>query len=326
MTNRAPLGTVKKLGDEPQLLPGVPTSLQTNLTIGWRTALSTSRVKIGLASALENVTGWVPLNCTAGRPATVTLGVPLIPTFHAPLCAAPTVPCTGSGVLVTVTGAEPAAPAGLLGTSDSATVKMPDPTAINISLLNCFMSVLLTDKTYFPARDAQGFRLYGRVANKHHGAAREVVIHLDASANLVAWVRRKVRVADQPHRDTEGHTVGTDRERVPVEVNEYDLARLDLASERRRQRSAVRSKIIDDNPAGGARRKNVRITGLCDVDPRHLSEGKGHCAEHPVGVRWRYSPRLLRQGHGQEGQKRPRQHHQHFCSLSNHAVHGFLSS
>ncbi len=92
MTNRAPLGTVKKLGDEPQLLPGVPTSLQTNLTIGWRTALSTSRVKIGLASALENVTGWVPLNCTAGRPATFTLGVPLIPTFHALLCTAFTVP------------------------------------------------------------------------------------------------------------------------------------------------------------------------------------------------------------------------------------------
>jgi hypothetical protein len=59
----------------------------------------------------------------------------LMPTFQAPLCDALTLPAmlpvpwsvTGSGVFVTVTGAEPAAPAGLLGTSDSATVRMPDP-------------------------------------------------------------------------------------------------------------------------------------------------------------------------------------------------------
>src|SRR5260370_36938187 len=111
-------------------------------------------------------------SCTAGRLPTClfgvlalfTLGVPLMPTFHGPFCVAPTVhctgtaalatltlgvfptltvPCTGNGVFVTITGAEPAAPTGLLGTSDSASVKIPKPKAINISLLNYFTLVLL---------------------------------------------------------------------------------------------------------------------------------------------------------------------------------------
>src|SRR6266568_6769205 len=42
-----------------------------------------------------------------------------------------------------MTGAEPAAPTGLLGTTDSASVTIPKLKAINISLLNCFILVLL---------------------------------------------------------------------------------------------------------------------------------------------------------------------------------------
>src|SRR6266436_1666831 len=57
---------------------------------------------------------------------------------------------TGSGVFITVTGAEPVALAGLLGNSESASVTIPKLKAINISLLNCFMLVLLTDETYQP--------------------------------------------------------------------------------------------------------------------------------------------------------------------------------
>src|SRR6266704_402233 len=106
-------------------------------------------------------TGWNGTRLAAlsmSRTGTGLVPALLMPTFQAPLCAAFTLPemlpvpvrLTGSGVFVTMTGAEPAAPTGLLGTSDSATVKMPNPTAINISLLNRFMLVLLKRTTLLP--------------------------------------------------------------------------------------------------------------------------------------------------------------------------------
>ena len=61
---------------------------------------------------------------------------------------------------MTVTGAEPAAPTGLLGTSDSASVTISKLKTINISLLNCFISVLLTDKTYFPTTEMREHSAY----------------------------------------------------------------------------------------------------------------------------------------------------------------------
>src|SRR6266581_7393567 len=92
---------------------------------------------------LSTFTDGVPLIPTLQGPLCVAFTLPVTPTLHGPLWAAPTVPCTGSGVFVTITGAEPAAPTGLLGTSDSASVTIPKLKVINISLLYCFMSVLL---------------------------------------------------------------------------------------------------------------------------------------------------------------------------------------
>ena len=52
-------------------------------------------------------------------------GVPLMPTFQGPLCVVLTVPCTGSGVFVTITGAEPAAPAGCVLKRPNARAAIP---------------------------------------------------------------------------------------------------------------------------------------------------------------------------------------------------------
>src|SRR6266571_7138158 len=99
---------------------------------------------------LSTFTDGVPLIPTLQGPLCVAFTLPVTPTLHGPLWAAPTVPCTGSGVFVTMTGAEPAAPTGLLGTTDSASVTIPKLKAINISLLNCFILVLL-----LPAADLE---------------------------------------------------------------------------------------------------------------------------------------------------------------------------
>src|SRR5260370_834142 len=128
MTSRFASGTAKRSGIPEQKGKNVPErGIHRFFWKGWRAPLSILRVKRGDDSEFATFTA-----------------PPVMPTLHKPLCVAPTVPCTGRGVFVTVTGAEPAAPTGLLGTSDSASVKIPNPTAINISLLNCFTFVLLT--------------------------------------------------------------------------------------------------------------------------------------------------------------------------------------
>src|SRR5260370_6327682 len=93
---------------------------------GWRAPLSILRVKTGDDSEFATFTA-----------------PPVMPTLHNPLCVAPTVPCTGRGVVVTVTGAEPASRSGLLGTIGTASVTMPTPPAIYLVLLNCFTFTLL---------------------------------------------------------------------------------------------------------------------------------------------------------------------------------------
>src|SRR5216683_4070721 len=127
MTSRFPSGTAKRSGIPEQKGKNAPErEIQRFFWKGWRAALSTSRAKTGDEAEFATLTA-----------------PPVMPTFHRPFCVAPTAPCTGSGVSVTVTGAEPAAPTGLLGSSDSATAEIPKLKAINTSLLNCFMSVLL---------------------------------------------------------------------------------------------------------------------------------------------------------------------------------------
>src|SRR5260370_11825055 len=128
MTSRCASGTAKRSGiPEQKGNNGPERGIHRFFWKGWRAALSSSRAKTGDEAEFATLTA-----------------PPVMPTFHRPFCVAPTAPCTGSGVFVTVTGAEPAAPTGLLGTSDSASVKIANPTAINISLLNCFTFVLLT--------------------------------------------------------------------------------------------------------------------------------------------------------------------------------------
>src|SRR5690349_3550243 len=94
MTRRLPVGTVKKVAS-PVWVSSVLTPTCTCLWKGWRAAASASRVGRAWSGVL----------------AMLTLGVPLMPTFQAPLCwaemgpltAAVTLPVTGSGVLITLT-------------------------------------------------------------------------------------------------------------------------------------------------------------------------------------------------------------------------------
>src|SRR5262245_7411074 len=77
-------------------------------------------------AVLAQTNRWLTAFCAvsaigSGVFVTFTLGVPVIPTFHVPLCVAATVPeilpvpcrVTGKGVLTTVTGADPALSTGL---------------------------------------------------------------------------------------------------------------------------------------------------------------------------------------------------------------------
>jgi hypothetical protein len=71
---------------------------------------------------------------TLGVLATFTFGVPLTATLQGPLWEAATVPCTGSGVFITITGAEPLAAANRLGMNDREADNSPKPNAMNIIL------------------------------------------------------------------------------------------------------------------------------------------------------------------------------------------------
>src|SRR5262245_54293802 len=82
---------------------------------------------------------WIPsaLAMSAGL-ARLNIGVPLIPTFHVPLCVAATVPeivpvpcrVTGKGVLTTLTVSSAALPAGLTRANDRDTAISRMPLAI----------------------------------------------------------------------------------------------------------------------------------------------------------------------------------------------------
>ena len=56
----------------------------------------------GAVGVVLRLTVGVPPNCTAGKLVTLTAGVPEMPTV--PVTVAFTLPCTGSGVFVTLTG------------------------------------------------------------------------------------------------------------------------------------------------------------------------------------------------------------------------------
>src|SRR6185436_3519294 len=95
MTRRLPGGTIVRVQGKPPLLLIVQEAAK-----GCRAGLSTSRTGNGFVASIFTVfaAGSIPTLLVAGKLLTVTVGVPLMPTFHDPLCCALTV-----GVFTTFT-------------------------------------------------------------------------------------------------------------------------------------------------------------------------------------------------------------------------------
>src|SRR5579863_5243667 len=115
ITNSFPVGTTMDVVSVQELVP--PVKLQPQLL--WKGCLAALSASRKLAPGARLTLG-VPLMLTAGRVPTFTVGVPVMPTFQRPLCAALalTVPETGKGVFTTITFDGPG-PAALWGGSVS---------------------------------------------------------------------------------------------------------------------------------------------------------------------------------------------------------------